>query len=40
MLDLLKGFHELPLVVPKRVAERPDRKRLDMRFARFVEVTA
>jgi putative restriction endonuclease len=40
MLDLLKGFHELPLVVPKRVADRPDRERLDMRFARFVEVTA
>lgn len=40
MLDLLKGFHEVPLFVPKRVAERPDRKRLDMRFARFVEVTA
>ena len=40
MLDLLKGFHELPLVVPKRVADRPDRERLDTRFARFVEVTA
>ena len=40
MLDLLKGFHELPLVVPKRVADRPDRERLEMRFARFVEVTA
>jgi putative restriction endonuclease len=39
MLDLLKGFHELPLVVPKRVVDRPDRERLDMRFARFVEVT-
>ena len=40
MLDLLKGFHGLPLVVPKRVADRPDRERLEMRFARFVEVTA
>jgi putative restriction endonuclease len=40
MLDLLKGFHELPLIVPKRVADRPDRERLDMRFARFVEVTS
>jgi putative restriction endonuclease len=40
MLDLLKGYHELPLVVPKRVAHRPDRERLDMRYAQFVEVTA
>jgi putative restriction endonuclease len=40
MLDLLKGFHELSLVVPRRVADRTDRERLDMRFARFVEVTA
>jgi putative restriction endonuclease len=38
MLDLLKGFHELPLVVPKRAAYRPDRERLNERFARFLEV--
>jgi putative restriction endonuclease len=40
MLDLLKGFHEVPIVVPRRVADHPDRERLHMRFARFVEVTA
>jgi putative restriction endonuclease len=40
MLDLLKGFHELPLVVPKRVAHRPDAERLDARFARFLELAA
>ena len=38
MLDLLKGFHELPLVIPKRTANRPDRERLDERFARFLEL--
>jgi len=40
MLDLLKGFHEVPLVVPRRTADRPDRERLDERFARFVELAA
>src|SRR6266550_3794094 len=35
MLDLLKGFHEAPLHVPTRVGDRPDRDRLDARFARF-----
>ena len=29
MLDLLKGFHEAPLNIPKRGADRPDRERLD-----------
>jgi putative restriction endonuclease len=38
MLDLLKGFHDMPLVVPTRIAHRPDRHRLDARFARFLEV--
>ena len=38
MLDLLKGFHELPLQVPKRVTDRPDRERLEARFARFLEL--
>jgi putative restriction endonuclease len=40
MLDLLKGFHEVPLQVPRRTADRPDRERLDARFARFVELAA
>lgn len=40
MLDLLKGFHELSLHVPTRVADRPDRERLDARFARFVDSAA
>ena len=40
MLDLLKGFHELPLVVPKRLADRPDPERLEARFARFLDVVA
>jgi putative restriction endonuclease len=38
MLDLLKGFHEVPLLAPSRVADRPDRERLDARFARFLEL--
>lgn len=37
MLDLLKGFHEVALHVPARAADRPDRDRLDARFARFLE---
>ena len=40
MLELLKGFHELSLVLPKRAADRPDRERLDARFARFQELAA
>jgi putative restriction endonuclease len=40
MLDLLKGFHEVPLHVPTRAADRPDRERLDARFARFLNVAA
>lgn len=40
MLDLLKGFHQLPLNVPTRMADRPDRDRLDMRFSRFLDLAA
>lgn len=40
MLDLLKGFHEVPLHVPTRAADHPDRERLDARFARFLELVA
>ena len=38
MLDLLKGFHEMPMQIPKRHSDRPDRERLDARFARFLEL--
>jgi hypothetical protein len=40
MLDVLKGFHEVPLTKPKRALHWPDRERLEARFARFVEVGA
>lgn len=39
MLELLKAFHEQPLVVPRASAHRPDRERLAERFDRFVERT-
>jgi putative restriction endonuclease len=35
MLELLKGFHREPIVVPKRAGLRPDRDRLEQRYARF-----
>jgi putative restriction endonuclease len=35
MLELLKQFHTRPIVVPSRVALRPDRERLAERFQRF-----
>ena len=35
MLELLKEFHEKPIVVPRRAAWRPDRERLAVRFSRF-----
>jgi putative restriction endonuclease len=35
MLELLKGFHEVPLHVPQRMRERPDPERLEARFERF-----
>jgi putative restriction endonuclease len=40
MLELLKGFHELPLHLPQRRSDRPDPERLELRFARFVELAA
>jgi putative restriction endonuclease len=36
MLELLKTFHEQPIVVPARATLRPDRERLAVRFERFV----
>ncbi|MGH2934436.1 MAG: HNH endonuclease [Gaiellaceae bacterium] len=35
MLELLKGFHEQSIVLPKRSSWRPDRNRLAERFQRF-----
>jgi putative restriction endonuclease len=35
MLDLLKGFHRAPIVLPRSPAKRPDRDRLAVRFERF-----
>jgi len=40
MLDLLKGFHQVPLGIPKRAPDRPDPERLDERFARFLKLAA
>ena len=39
MLDLLKGFHEVPLHVPTRAADQPDPKRLEPRFSQFLELS-
>lgn len=36
MLDLLKGFHGLPLSVPRAPALRPDRERLAARYEHFL----
>jgi hypothetical protein len=36
MLELLKGFHHVPLHVPRRQQDRPDRDGLAMRFERFL----
>jgi len=38
MLDLLKGFHDIPLQLPVRELDRPDRERLEVRFERFLEL--
>jgi putative restriction endonuclease len=38
MLDVLQGFHNVALHLPKRVVDRPDRDFLDARFAQFVEL--
>jgi len=35
MLELLKGFHDQPIVTPTRTAWKPDRTRLAERFERF-----
>lgn len=35
MLDLLKTFHHMPIVVPERRIWRPDREQLALRFERF-----
>jgi putative restriction endonuclease len=40
MLDLLKGSHDVSLHIPTRAADRPDRERLDVRFARFLDFAA
>jgi putative restriction endonuclease len=40
MLDLLKGFNNIPLHLPNRQRDRPDRERLELRFARFLELAA
>ena len=39
MLDLLKGFHEVPLHVPTKAGDRPDPSRLESRFARFLALS-
>ena len=36
MLELLKEFHGRPLAVPTRAAWKPERDRLELRFARFL----
>lgn len=36
MLELLKGFHGEAIVLPKRAAWRPDKLRLEQRYARFL----
>jgi putative restriction endonuclease len=40
MLEVLKGFHEQSLHVPSDRRDRPDRERLDARFAEFLRLTA
>jgi putative restriction endonuclease len=40
MLDLLKGFHDMPLLLPHRFADRPDPERLSARFAAFLNLSA
>jgi len=35
MLELLKGFHRRPILVPKRRSARPDPERLAVRFELF-----
>jgi putative restriction endonuclease len=40
MLELLKEFHERPIVVPRRAAWRPERERLAERYDRFLSRSA
>ena len=40
MLDLLKGFHNVPIELPRRRAWRPDRERLAERFEGFLKRSA
>jgi len=40
MLELLKGFQDVSLLLPSRSADRPDRSRLDSRFAQFLAVAS
>jgi putative restriction endonuclease len=40
MLELLKGFHNVPLHVPARKRDLPDPGRLEVRFERFLELAA
>jgi putative restriction endonuclease len=40
MLELLKGFHRRPIVVPTSQRLQPDAERLAMRFERFTSQTA
>ena len=40
MLELLKGFNRVPLHLPLRKRDLPDRERLDIRFKQFVEIAA
>jgi putative restriction endonuclease len=35
MLDLLKGFHQKAIELPRRESARPDRERLAARFEQF-----
>ena len=40
MLELLKGSHEAPLLLPRRQSDRPDRKRLAARFTQFMDLAS
>ncbi len=40
MLDLLKGFHQTPLYLPRRKVDLPDQERLDARFERFLALAS
>ncbi|HEY3541024.1 MAG TPA: HNH endonuclease [Gaiellaceae bacterium] len=40
MLELLKGFHTEPIVLPARTSWRPDRERLAERFDRFAAASS